>query len=177
MKQIIFLGTMLFVTAINLAQSVFIRVHLDYSFEYRHTVVMYYQSDELMTILAKVDSIKALDEKTFLKLWGLPLIDAGYILDINCDRENSIVEEAELNNLFKKKCFRKNVKTKNFDLKLDFVKLKADVCQFYLTSKYWASYEVYFKNAGVIYFPLRQERLNRNNKDRIKLICDKLKTK
>ncbi|WP_276133392.1 hypothetical protein [Polluticoccus soli] len=113
-----------------------------------HWVIMYYAANDLNQLYNKLHSIDTINERKILAAIGLPL-DKD-----NDSQENCVVPKSvkfNYDKLLSKRPSKKiTYKTKEIFFQIKLLSCDYNLCTFPLDSKYWASYDVNFKEAGVL---------------------------
>jgi hypothetical protein len=148
MKKVILL-VLLFSTQVSFAQFLFVQIHFVYKNEEGHAATMCFKMNNGSETESMLKCSYKLSERSFFELWGLPLANSTTVSGI-C--ESTV--EANLNSLFESESrIEEFIETEMYSIRMKFISVETEVCEFELSSSYWSSYDVHFDSAGVIISP------------------------
>lgn len=169
MKVIIIL--MLVFMPIQVLADFLLKLEFKYKKLEGHYVTMYYTIDSMQELETLLKNLDTLSERKVLESFGLPLSTDNY------NQENCIIPDGVKNDykkIFKNQCQTIKVENSSIYLSVKFVNATFDLCTFPLFTKYWGSYDVNFKNAGILVSNAKKVRWKKSDKTYLNIIECKL---
>ncbi|OSZ78498.1 hypothetical protein CAP35_09670 [Chitinophagaceae bacterium IBVUCB1] len=147
MRKVI-LPVLLMIISLSAKAGYLVQLNFAYNLWEGHWLTMYYSANNLHDLYSRLQTIDTITERKILAAIGTPLHERNQSEE-NCVVPNSIKVNYE--KLFNKQSVRKVThQTKEIFLEIKILNCDYQLCTFPLTNKYWGSYDVSFKEAGVI---------------------------
>lgn len=177
MRKFLIIFTAIILSIFNaIGQDYLIKVEMNYKKVHAiESVNMFFKAESLARIIDKIDTLGSFSERIFLSMWGLPLTEDFYVLDVCMESDNC----NNLNALFKREYVKKKIESDSYEIILSIIKIDAQFCTFPIRFKLWPAYAANFYTGGVLKDNYSILKMKKEDKQKIKklfeLFEDKLK--